>query len=134
MVLSTFHGLRIVAGSYERLLFGYALDLSSSSSSSENKPYTPLFAFVAHAGAIKSVSIASKKNGHSWLASGGTDESIQLFDLKKLKNMGELGMHQGTLTWTGFYSTSHFFSCDDKGTIWITRTKDWENLKVLKGQ
>ncbi|KNE64409.1 hypothetical protein AMAG_09432 [Allomyces macrogynus ATCC 38327] len=116
--------LRISAGSYERLLFGYALDTDTGA-------HEQLFGFGAHVGCIKSAVVSSKAGGT--LATGGQDELIKVFSLRTLKSLGELFLHTGTVTCLQAFSTTHLVSGDEAGKVVLWRTKDWEALKVLKG-
>ncbi|KAJ3365801.1 p21-activated protein kinase-interacting protein 1-like protein [Allomyces javanicus] len=116
--------LRISAGSYERLLFGYILDTDTGA-------HEQLFGFGAHVGCIKSAVVSSKAGGT--LATGGQDELIKVFSLRTLKSLGELFLHTGTVTCLQAFSTTHLVSGDEAGKVVLWRTKDWEALKVLKG-
>lgn len=89
---------------------------------------SPIFIFPAHIGCIKSLAIG----GH-FLASGSTDEKIQLYDLKRRKELGALLQHQGTITALTFHTKTHMLSGSDDGKICVWRTKDWECLKIMKG-
>ncbi|KAJ3367761.1 p21-activated protein kinase-interacting protein 1-like protein [Allomyces arbusculus] len=116
--------LRISAGSYERLLFGYVLDTDTGA-------HEQLFGFGAHVGCIKSAVVSSKAGGT--LATGGQDELIKVFSLRTLKSLGELFLHTGTVTCLQAFSATHLVSGDEVGKVVLWRTKDWEALKVLKG-
>ncbi|KAF9897871.1 p21-activated protein kinase-interacting protein 1-like protein [Lobosporangium transversale] len=89
---------------------------------------SPIFIFAAHIGCIKALAIG----GH-FLASGSTDEKIQLYDLKRRKELGALLQHQGTITTLTFHNKTHMLSGSDDGKICVWRTKDWECLKIMKG-
>ncbi|KAI9152637.1 Protein mak11 [Blastocladiella emersonii ATCC 22665] len=116
--------LRIVAGSYERLLFGYALDTATAASEQ-------LFAFGAHIGCIKSVAISPRAGGV--LATGGQDELIKVFSLRTMRSMGELFLHNATVSALAAFETTHLMSGDENGKLVMWRTKDWEPLTTLKG-
>ncbi|CAG8539753.1 8898_t:CDS:2 [Ambispora gerdemannii] len=118
---------RVIAGSYERILYG--IDAKWIKSNEESKLHLePIFIFPAHIGCIKTVAV-----GGRYLASGSTDEIIKLYDLKKTKELGSLIQHQGSITTIQFHNRSHMLSGSDDGNICIWRTKDWECLKIMKG-
>ncbi|ORX90749.1 WD40 repeat-like protein [Basidiobolus meristosporus CBS 931.73] len=123
MAQKTTEDFRIVAGSYERILYGIDGYWSGDSITLQ-----PVFIFPAHIGCIKCVGV-----GGQFLASGSTDEFIKLYDLKRRKELGHLNQQQGTITSLRFYGKSHMLSGSEDGTVCIWRTKDWECLKTMKG-
>ncbi|CAB4390598.1 unnamed protein product [Rhizophagus irregularis] len=72
----------IIAGSYERILYGIDAHWIKSGESSDDDDFSlkldPIFVFSAHTGCIKTVSVGGK-----FLASGSTDEVIKLYNLRK---------------------------------------------------
>jgi protein MAK11 len=88
------------------------------------------FAYPAHLSCIKAVSISQDS---SFLASGGTDENIRLYNLKEKKELGELFRHGGSISTLFFYRNSHLLSGSHDGIISLWRTNDWECLHDLKG-
>ncbi|KAJ1978888.1 60s ribosome biogenesis protein mak11 [Dimargaris xerosporica] len=120
----------IAAGTYERLLYG----IEATWTSTGNEPTNPqlalnlVFSFPAHIGCIKSVA-----SGGRFLASGGTDEQIKVYNLNSRKEFGTLMHHQSTVSALQFYGKSHMISGAEGGQLSIWRTKDWESLVTLKG-
>jgi len=89
---------KIIAGSYEKLLYGLDCTISSpsTSDSSTSEPVwtlKPAFIFPAHVSCIKAV--AASPQGGKWLATGSADEIVKVWDLKKQKEVGGLMQHQG---------------------------------------
>lgn len=88
----------LIAGSYEKNLYGIEGTFSASSSPSSNSQselelkLAPAFIFPAHLSCIKS--LASSKGG-KWLVSGGEDEYVKVWDLRRRKEVGSLGVHGG---------------------------------------
>lgn len=93
----------VTAGSYERLLYGVSCTLVPSTTSAFDLPYelsvTPIFSFPAHLSSLRSVSASllaspgtgsERKVGGKYLVSGGTDEVIKVWDLKRKKEVGSL--------------------------------------------
>ncbi|KAE8260727.1 hypothetical protein A4X13_0g177 [Tilletia indica] len=129
---------RIVTGSYERLLYGFQASLSPNPSSSPDSNSSalsvnlkPYFIFPAHVSAIKTV--ACGPDGSRWLATGGTDELIKIWDLKKRVEVGALTGHEGTITSLSFPSRTFLISTGSDGRINIFRARDWALLRTLKG-
>jgi protein MAK11 len=116
---------RVVFGTYERTICGFDVQLLLNT---EKPVLKPVFIVPAHLGCLKTLAI-----GGSILASGGNDEVIKLFDLKRKKELGSLHQHEGSITALDFYKSSHMLSGGEDGLLCIWRTRDWECLKVLKG-
>ncbi|KAF9107554.1 hypothetical protein BGX27_008693 [Mortierella sp. AM989] len=121
---STLEDFRIVAGTYENILYG----VDAYWNEDMTLRLAPIFIFAAHIGCIKSLAI-----GGNYLASGSTDEKIQLYDLRRRKELGALLQHQGTITTLTFHSKTHMLSGSDDGKVCVWRSKDWECLKIMKG-
>jgi len=85
---------KVIAGSYERLLYGLQGTVSVSPASSELQwSLKPIFIFPAHVSCIKSV--AASPQGGKWLATGSGDEIIKVWDLRRRKEVGGLMHHEG---------------------------------------
>ena len=86
---------KIIAGSYEKLLYG----LEGTFNSTDGEPSTsiptlkPIFIFPAHVASVRSVSASPL--GGKWLATGSSDEIIKVWDLRRRKEIGGLMQHQG---------------------------------------
>jgi len=140
--LSTF---MIVAGSYEKLLYGLE---GSYASGSSNPSLKPVFIFPAHLACVKAVAASP---GGKWLATGSEDEFIRVWDLRRRKEVGSLSQHSGeilrfpdrctlicclmlgSITSLHFPTSSHLVSTSVDGTLALFRTSDWALLKSLKG-
>lgn len=84
---------KIVAGSYEKLLYGLDGIVTVEDSKLEFH-LKPTFIFPAHVSCIKAV--AASPQGGKWLASGSADEIIKVWDLRRRKEIGGLMHHEGT--------------------------------------
>ena len=86
---------KIIAGSYERLLYGLEGTVSVSSTEASELEWTlrPIFIFPAHVSCIKTV--AASPQGGKWLATGSGDEIIKVWDLRRRKEVGGLMQHEG---------------------------------------
>ncbi len=79
----------IIAGSYEKLLYG----LEGSYKSNSGKPtLKPIFIFPAHLACVKAVAASP---GGKWLATGSEDEFVKVWDLRRRKEVGSLSQHEG---------------------------------------
>ncbi|KAH7873889.1 WD40-repeat-containing domain protein [Lentinula edodes] len=120
---------KIVAGSYEKLLYG--LEGSTSIENDEVKFHLkPIFIFPAHVSCIKAVAASP---GGKWLATGSADEIVKVWDLKRKKEIGGLMHHEGSITTLLFPSRSHLVSASEDGTIGIFHARDWSVLRTLRG-
>ena len=74
----------VVVGTYNNVLFGFHFDLQlNDEGTSESWKFKPLFTDQGHTGCVKTVA-----SGGRYLASGSTDETIRLFDMKKHVEVG----------------------------------------------
>ncbi|KAI6149601.1 WD40-repeat-containing domain protein [Pisolithus tinctorius] len=126
-ILST--SFKIVAGSYEKLLYGLEGTVSSSESGYEFH-LKPIFIFPAHVSHIKAVAASP---GGKWLATGSADEIIKVWDLARRKEIGGLMHHEGSITYLEFPSRSHLLSASEDGTLSLFHARDWVVLRTFKG-
>lgn len=120
---------KIVAGSYEKLLYGLEGTASSSESGYEFH-LKPIFIFPAHVSHIKAVAASP---GGKWLATGSADEIIKVWDLARRKEIGGLMHHEGSITYLEFPSRSHLLSASEDGTLSLFHARDWVVLRTFKG-
>jgi len=119
----------VVAGSYERLLYGLHCTLSGAGDAA-SVDMQPVFQFPAHLTCVKTV--AASPNGR-WLATGAADEVIKVWDLKRRKELGGLLGHEGDITSLTFSTDKYLVSTSADGTLSLFRTKDWSLLRKFKG-
>ena len=160
--------LQIITGSYERELHGIAVSISQNEEgqydSKSRVIFSDTFLFNAHSSAIKCLAISplwSKDGSPSpkvILASGGTDERINLYHLStsnidnedqkrpsvstlagmkilenpKNRELGSLVHHSSSVTALYFTSQSKLLSAGEDNTIAVTRTRDWTMLSTIK--
>ncbi|TFK29589.1 WD40 repeat-like protein [Coprinopsis marcescibilis] len=115
---------KIVAGSYEKLLYGFGGSTSVDKEGKLQFKIKPIFIFPAHVSCIKAV--AASPHGGKWLATGSTDEIIKIWDLRRRKEVG-------SITHLSFPSRSHLLSASEDGSLCLFRARDWTVLRALKG-
>ncbi|GLI69685.1 hypothetical protein VaNZ11_014373 [Volvox africanus] len=121
----------IFAGSYERFIFGY----SASDDCSQPQEVVKRYTFAAHKSAVKCLAAAGP-----YVASGGADDLIHMYDMKAERDLGILlNPCDGAVPCLEFFmpesrsAPSHMLSGSADGAINIWRCKDWEHLKVMRG-
>jgi protein MAK11 len=127
---AVFVRFQIVAGSYERLLYGLNVEYLADQLS-----LTPIFSFPAHGTCLKSVSASPPAPGSSkrWLVTGSTEDNVKVWDLRRRKEVGDLIVHQGAATQIKFIDPKLLLTASNDSTISLLRTKDWAVLRTLKG-
>lgn len=83
---------KIIAGSYEKLLYGLEGTVGVDGASHTFR-LKPMFIFPAHMSYIRAV--AASPNGGKWLATGSGDEIIKVWDLRRRREIGGLMQHEG---------------------------------------
>lgn len=94
--------MSLIAGSYEKFIWGYKLKpLKETTSSGQNSlALTQLFSYPAHLAPITTVAVAG-----SAAASGSTDDTIHLYDLSTSASLGSLlHDHSSSVTCLSFYT------------------------------
>ncbi|KAH7401912.1 WD40-repeat-containing domain protein [Phaeosphaeria sp. MPI-PUGE-AT-0046c] len=163
--------VQIITGSYERVLHGFAAtiprslvtgqhDAAIATESEDSKvDFTDTFLFNAHASAIRCLALSplSEDTSKVMLATGATDERINLYSLStappapsksqprlpslhgasitenpKNKELGSLLHHSSNITALYFPTRSKLLSAAEDSTVAITRTRDWTALSTIK--
>eukprot|EP00112_Aurelia_sp_Birch-Aquarium-sp1_P019717 Seg494.3_Seg494.5 transcript_id=Seg494.3_Seg494.5/GoldUCD/mRNA.D3Y31 product="p21-activated protein kinase-interacting protein 1-like" protein_id=Seg494.3_Seg494.5/GoldUCD/D3Y31 len=119
-------GIEVAVGTYNHVLIG--IGLSHAKDREKEWQFVPTFTDQGHDGCIKTVATGGK-----FLASGSTDETIRLYDLKKHVELGSLVQQGGSITEIAFSGQTHMLSASADGTIAIWECKSWECVKTLKG-
>ena len=84
---------KIIAGSYEKLLYGLEGTILPDVHEEFKFHLKPIFIFPAHVSCIKAV--AASPMGGKWLATGSADEIVKVWDLRRKKEIGGLMHHEG---------------------------------------
>ena len=161
--------IQIVVGTYEKVLHGLTATLLDEddylNERSDHVYFEDTFLFQAHGSAIRSLAISpislsdsASKQRKIILASGGSDERINLYHLSALspkaqgvsvaptpsfggksirenpsnRELGSLLHHSSSVNALCFPSRSKLLSAADDNTIAVTRTRDWTVLSSIK--
>ncbi|KAH8420330.1 hypothetical protein KR009_009252 [Drosophila setifemur] len=114
--------IEIIVGTYEEFLLGYQLITPEESSAPEAKlQLKQTFADKSHAGSIKSVAVQGP-----WVASGGSDDRIFVYDMRSRKQAQILLSHTGTVNTMVFSpDLTHLLSGSADGHMIATRVGSW---------
>ncbi|KAL7681232.1 putative WD40/YVTN repeat-like-containing domain superfamily, WD40-repeat-containing [Plasmopara halstedii] len=121
--------IRVVAGTYEGLLYGWECPTNAAN---ENRKMKLIFGYAAHSECIKSVALMAAKQGKT-LLSGANDEMIKIYNVDKRVEVGSLMEQHGAITSLEFFGQSHVLSGSTDNSICIWRTSDWNCLHILGG-
>lgn len=125
--------MNLIAGSYERFIWGFKLKYRKHSDSFS---LDPLFSFPSHLSAIKCAAVSG-----SVAVTGGSDDTIKIYDLSTSSEIGSLH-HSSTITSLCFFtptSSSSFsvprnlIAAADDGSIIIYDADPFIHLKTVKG-
>ncbi|XP_054795823.1 uncharacterized protein LOC129301272 [Prosopis cineraria] len=122
--------MSLVAGSYERFIWGFKL--KPAHNSDETLSLAPLFSYPSHLSQIKAVAVSGPV-----VASGGTDDTIHIYNLNDSSSLGSLHEHTGTITALSFYTPPHLnfprnlISAAADGAVCIYDADSFVHLKTI---
>eukprot|EP00516_Mucochytrium_quahogii_P003923 CAMPEP_0203755306 /NCGR_PEP_ID=MMETSP0098-20131031/8770_1 /ASSEMBLY_ACC=CAM_ASM_000208 /TAXON_ID=96639 /ORGANISM=" , Strain NY0313808BC1" /LENGTH=364 /DNA_ID=CAMNT_0050646707 /DNA_START=9 /DNA_END=1100 /DNA_ORIENTATION=+ len=141
--------MKVVVGCYDGTLHGWdtdsKVDKSADSEADKLNAMQLVFAYEAHFSCTTTVAASrnwlkynvakNARNGASntFLASGGSDEIIKVYDLGKLKEIGELVEHTDSILCLAFVGNKFLLSGGRDGKLCVWRCKDWNLVSELKG-
>lgn len=115
--LNTLDPFEIIVGTYEQYLLGYKVNNIVNEYKMERT-----FATRSHISSVRSV--ASSRH---YLASGGADDSVYLYDMRHRVESGRLMHHNSTVNCVAFTpEASHLFTCSNDGSIAAIRCGNWQ--------
>jgi protein MAK11 len=130
--------MALVAGSYERFIWGFSLKTlttpsATGASPSETLTLAPLFSYPAHTGPVRCVAAAPRAG---LVASGGADDSVRLYDLPSAADLGPLLDPSAAVSALAFYSRGPvprnlLAACDD-GSLHIYDADGFALLSTLR--
>ncbi|KIV94319.1 hypothetical protein PV10_02095 [Exophiala mesophila] len=161
--------IQIITGSYERILHGITASLSlhpddvKSKANPQSTTFSDSFLFNAHASSIRCLALSplpppgSSDNQGVFLATGGSDEKINVFSLStspvahdrgfpvlpslstnaisenpRNRELGTLLHHSSNITALHFPTRSKLLSASEDNTIAVTRLKDLTVVSTVK--
>ncbi|XP_059476798.1 p21-activated protein kinase-interacting protein 1-like [Neocloeon triangulifer] len=114
--------VEVVVGSYEEFVLGF----KALKTEDGMVRLSQSFANHSHRASVRCVA-----GGGRFMASGGADDNVQLYDMKLRKEMGVLMHHDKTVTCVAFAGSTHLLSGSDDGQIALWRSGSWQCEKVL---
>lgn len=140
------HAFNIVAGCYERILYGLQAALNTTADGQITVDLQPVFSFPAHQSCIKNVATGRTTAKKLWLATSSTDDTLKLWDLSRRKEVGSINAHDSLVTRTVFVAASsatspsaelptskYMLTASNDSTLNLFRTKDWSLIRSFKG-
>ncbi|XP_010246113.1 PREDICTED: p21-activated protein kinase-interacting protein 1-like [Nelumbo nucifera] len=118
--------MTLVAGSYEKFIWGYQLKTLDSPT------LKPLFSYPSHLTTIKCVAVSGPV-----AVSGGADDTIKIYDLSTSSEVGSLLDHKGAVTALSFYTPPslsfprNLLSGSEDGTVCIYDADPFIHLKTV---
>ncbi|KAH8244861.1 hypothetical protein KR032_001665 [Drosophila birchii] len=114
--------IEIIVGTYNEYLLGYQITAPEDEGEKSHKlQLKQTFADKSHAGPIKSVAV----HGH-WVATGGNDDRIFIYDMRTRNQSQILLSHAGTVnTLTFSPDLTHLISGSADGHMIATRVANW---------
>ncbi|ONI11043.1 hypothetical protein PRUPE_4G084200 [Prunus persica] len=125
--------MSLIAGSYEKFIWGFKLKSLKPNPDSQSLALTPLFSYPSHLSSITTVATAG-----SAAASGGSDDTIHLYDMSSATSLGSLHDHSATVTSLSFFTPPHLsfplnlVSAAADGSFCIYEADPFVLLKSLK--
>ncbi|DBB08381.1 TPA: hypothetical protein ACH3X3_008540 [Trebouxia sp. C0006] len=120
--------MTLVAGCYERFIFGFDLPIDTSKAQDLAKR----FAYPGHQGAVKCLTA-----GGTFVVSGGADDQLHIYDTQSQKDLGFLmNPGEGAISAVALYvppgasAPTHLFSGGVDGTMAVwSAGRSWDCLK-----
>ncbi|KAG2243339.1 hypothetical protein Bca52824_094823 [Brassica carinata] len=127
--------MSIIAGSYERFIWGFKLKPTKHDAETQSLTLSPLFSYPSHISSITTVACSGPA-----AASGGSDDTIHLYDLPSASSLGSLLDHNHTasITALSFYTPSslsfprNLISAAADGSVAIFDTDPFVLLKSFR--
>ncbi|KAF9669916.1 hypothetical protein SADUNF_Sadunf13G0014400 [Salix dunnii] len=124
--------MSLIAGSYEKFIWGFKLKPLKHEPSSQNLTLTPLFSYQSHLAHITSAAASGPA-----AASGSADDTIHLYDLPSSSSLGSLHQHTSSVTAVTFFTPPslsfprNLISASADGSVCIFDTDPFVHLKTV---
>ncbi|KAH8284274.1 hypothetical protein KR044_008210 [Drosophila immigrans] len=117
----TLPDIEIIVGTYTDFLLGYQPAHKQDEKGVDKVYLKPTFADKSHAGSLKCVSGQGQ-----WIASGGSDDRIFIYDMRTRKQAHIVTAHAGTINAVEFTpDLTHLLSASADGHMLATRVGSW---------
>ncbi|XP_034471901.1 p21-activated protein kinase-interacting protein 1-like [Drosophila innubila] len=112
--------IEVIVGTYTDFLLGYQL-IQKKVHGEDKIQLKATFADKSHAGSLKCVAVQGP-----WIASGGSDDRIFIYDMRTRKQSHILHSHSGTINAVVFSpDLTHLLSASADGHLMATRVGSW---------
>ncbi|OAY25182.1 p21-activated protein kinase-interacting protein 1-like [Manihot esculenta] len=124
--------MSLIAGSYEKFIWGFKLKPLKHSDSQETLTLTPLFSYPAHLAPITTVAAAGPA-----AASGSSDDTIHIYDIPSASSLGSLHQHTSSITSLSFFTPPslsfprNLLSAAADGSVCIFDADPFVHLKTV---
>lgn len=120
--------LEILVGTYEEFLLGYRIRTTRSSKDTRKFDMYQSFSTHSHTSSIRAVASNGK-----FIASGGADDRICLYDLEKRQTIDDLYIHDGTINSIEFTPCgSYLISAGSDGKMSFIKSSNWKVDKIFE--
>ncbi|KAK8524648.1 hypothetical protein V6N13_015663 [Hibiscus sabdariffa] len=125
--------MSLIAGSYERFIWGFKLKPQTHDPSSQCLTLTQIFSYPSHIAPITTVAAAGPA-----AASGSSDDTVHIYDLSSAASLGPLHHFNSSITSLSFYCPPNLsfprnlLSAAADGTISIFDTEPFVLLKSFR--
>ncbi|KAG8459064.1 hypothetical protein KFE25_002471 [Diacronema lutheri] len=112
----------IVIGTYA----GHVLAFTVHADRDAGRILAPILGLKAHGGSVRSVCTSGR-----FAVSASSDETMSVFDLVKVVDLGQLYQDSRGVSTVAMYGGSHLLTGSDGGRMAIFRSSDWEELTSM---
>ncbi|KDP38003.1 hypothetical protein JCGZ_04646 [Jatropha curcas] len=125
--------MSLIAGSYEKFIWGFKLKPLKHNDSQETLTLTPLFSYPSHLAPITCAAAAGPA-----AASGSSDDTIHIYDLPSAASLGSLHHHTSSITSLSFFTPPSFsfprnlLSASADGSVCIFDADPFLHLKTIR--
>jgi len=127
----------VVVGCYDGSIHGWetSIDVEKEEKQDVEESAEKLelsFAYSAHRSCTKCITLMKARNG-DFMATGGTDEVIRVYNNKNKREVGELDKHTDQVMCLDFVGRKHMISGGKDGALCLWDAKTWQCIHTLKG-